>query len=329
MDVDALHKIFRTLDPIRIRILALLEREELAVQDLTQVLGLAQSTVSRHLSVLRESGLVADRRAGTFSYYRFAEPTDPVARQAWNLARDVLGEDPVSRRDADALQDVLLARVTRTRSWFDSLAPEWDALRRVFNDDAQRARAISRLVTPDRTVADIGTGTGVLAAELATLGLRVIAVDHSKEMLAAAREKLLAEGALDRVELRHGEVGKLPLHDGEVDAAFAHMVLHYLPSPLDALREMVRVVRPGGQIVVVDFLPHDREWMRKELGSQWQGFDPDSGRDWFSQAGLDRFRLESQEPRAGSKDVPATFIASGRRPVHAPATPGPTPLPTP
>jgi len=314
VDIDALHKIFRTLDPVRIRILALLEREELAVQDLTQVLGLAQSTVSRHLGMLRDADLVEDRRAGTFSYYRFREPTDATASRAWSLARHVLSQDPLSTRDADALHDVLAARATRSRAFFDQVGPEWDALRQVFNDDAQRARAIARLVPSHLTVADIGTGTGVLAAELASLGMRVIAVDQSSEMLAAARAKLLADDLLARVDLRQGEISALPLDDREVDAALAHMVLHYVPSPADALAEMARVVRPGGRVVAVDFVPHDREWMRKQLGVLWQGFELADVRTWFERAGLRDVQVEVQRRRPGSGEVPATFIATGDAP---------------
>lgn len=324
MDIDHLHKLFRALDPVRIRILALLEREELAVQDLTQVLGLAQSTVSRHLGVLRDAGLVADRRAGTFSFYRFAKPTEPAVAQAWQLTRDVLEHDPIRRRDDDALRDVLAARASRSRAFFDQVGPEWDALRQVFNDDAQRARAITRLVPPGLTVADIGTGTGVLAAELAGLGMDVIAVDHSREMLAAAREKLRSQDLLARVDLRCGEASNLPLADHEADAALAHMVLHYVPSPADALAEMARIVKPGGRVVAVDFVPHDREWMRKQLGVLWQGFELADVASWFERAGLDRVQVEVSRRRPGAGDLPATFIATGIAgireplPAHAP-----------
>jgi ubiquinone/menaquinone biosynthesis C-methylase UbiE/DNA-binding transcriptional ArsR family regulator len=315
--METLHRIFKTLhEPVRIRILALLEREELAVQDLTEVLDLAQSTVSRHLAILKEAGLVLDRRDGTFVYYRFAAQTDAAWRDAWALTRRALDQDPTARRDADALLSALQARATRTRNWFDNIAPEWDSLRRVFHDDTQRARAITRLVPPDLTVADIGTGTGILARELAETGVKVIAVDHSERMLEAARENLRT-AAVRGVEFRLGEIARLPLNDGEVDAAFAHMVLHYVASPAEAIREMARVVRPGGQVIVVDFVSHDREWMRRQLGVLWQGFDPDGIRRWFRDAGLKQTRLEIHTTPNPHGDLPATFIASAERPLQA------------
>lgn len=315
MHVEALQKVFKTLhEPTRMRILGLLEREELAVQDLTQVLGLPQSTMSRHLALLKEAGLITDRRDGTFVYYRFPPPRDREWREAWALARRVLHRDPVHRRDAASLLSVLESRATRTRRWFDGIGPEWDALRKVFDDDTHRARAISRLVSNDLLVADIGTGTGILARELAQLGVRVIAIDHSERMLEAARKNLEDQG--DRlVATRLGEARALPLADGEVDATFAHMVLHYVPSPPEAIREMTRAVRAGGTVVLVDFVQHDREWMRVQLGTLWQGFPPETVHQWLEDSGLEDIGIDIQRPRIGSGDLPATFIATGRKPA--------------
>jgi ArsR family transcriptional regulator len=310
---ETLQKIFKTLsDPTRVRILTLLAREELAVQELMAVLGMAQSRVSRHLAILREAGLLLDRRDGTFVFYRFAPPGDGPWREVWDLVTRTLGDDSTAERDAAALTRVMDERAARTRSFFDSVGPEWDALRKVFNDDALRARAIARLVDPGLAVADIGTGPGVLAIELARLGLRVVAIDHSTRMLDAARAKIDASG-LDKIELRRGEASALPLADGEVDAALAHMVIHYLPSPAEGIREMARAVKPGGAVVVVDFVAHDHEWMRQELGVTWLGFVPDEVEEWFREAGLQGFRLETHEGLSAGRDLPATFIASGRK----------------
>ncbi len=313
MSAEALQRAFKTLlDPTRLRILALLEREELAVQELMDVLGMAQSRVSRHLAILREAGLLEDRREGTFVFYRLAPPREPPWRDAWELARRELRGDPRTLRDAAALERVMRDRATRTRSFFDSVGPEWDALRKVFNDDALRARAIARLVDPGLAVADVGTGTGILALELARLGLRVVAIDNSARMLEAARVKIEREG-LTGIELRRGEASALPLADGEVDAAVAHMVLHYLPSPGEAVREMARAVRPGGAVVAVDFVRHQHEWMRQELGVAWLGFAEEEVRGWFAEAALGGYRRELHEGLPASRDLPATFIASGRR----------------
>lgn len=321
--LPGLQQVYKTFaDPTRLRILALLEQHELAVQDLMQVLGMAQSRVSRHLAILRGAGLLRDRRDGTFVYYRFVPPESGAFREHWDLARRSLGRegapggapDPTLQRDAAALARVLEARSARARTFFDAVGPEWDSLRKVFNDDALRAGAIARLVPPGLRVADVGTGTGVLALDLARLGLEVVAIDHSARMLDAARAKL-SEAGVSNVDLRQGEVGALPLRDGEMDAAFAHIVLQYLPSPGDAVREMARIVKPGGVVVVVDFVRHDREWMRDELGVQWLGFEPDEVRGLFESAGLEGFRWEEVTPISDARDLPASFVASGRVPA--------------
>jgi len=186
-------------------------------------------------------------------------------------------------------------------------------VRKVFNDDALRARAIARLVSPHLLVADIGTGTGILASELARLGLRVVAIDNSSRMLEAARANLEREGT-PGVDLREGDVSALPLADGEVDAALAHMVLHYLPSPGEAIREMARVVKAGGSVIVVDFVQHQHEWMRQELGVHWLGFREEEVEGWFEAAGLAALHREVHQVPSAGRDLPATFIASARTP---------------
>ncbi len=315
MSADSLQKVFKTLsDPTRVRILALLAREELAVQELMEVLGMAQSRVSRHLGILREAGLLRDRRDGTFVFYRFREPEEEAWRGAWALVQGALADDPSARRDAAAVDRVIEARAARSRSFFDAVGPEWDALRKVWGDDMLRARAITRLVPEGLRVADVGTGTGVLALELADAGLEVVAIDHSAAMLDAARRKIEASGTTG-IELRRGDVAELPLQDGEMDAAFAHMVLQYLPSPADALAEMARVVRPGGRIVVIDFVRHEKEWMREELGVQWLGFPTEEIEAHFEAAGLGAVRIDVQEAVARGADLPETFLASATKPA--------------
>ncbi|MEE3332579.1 MAG: metalloregulator ArsR/SmtB family transcription factor [Myxococcota bacterium] len=310
---DELQRVFKTLsDPTRVRILRLLEAEELMVQELMEVLGMAQSRVSRHLAILREAGLLLDRRDGTYVFYRFSTPPEGAWRDAWELVKRNLATDPTSQRDDAALERVTAARGERSRSFFDAVGPEWDALRKVFDDDVLRARAVTRLVDPAHTVADIGTGTGILALELGRLGLRVIGIDNSRRMLDAARAKIAAEG-LDRVELREAEAHELPIEDAEVDAALAHMVLQYLAKPVEVVREMARITKPGGAVVIVDFVHHDQEWMRHELGVQWQGFETDEVESWLTDCGMTGVRVEVHEPRTRGRDLPATFIASARR----------------
>jgi len=315
---DELQKVFKTLsDPTRIRILRLLESEPLVVQELMEVLGMAQSRVSRHLAILREAGLLVDRRDRTYVTYRFKPPTAPWWRDAWKLVRENLKGDSTAARDDAALARVISGRGGNARSFFDAIGPEWDALRKVFNDDVTRATAMTRLIDPDQCVADIGTGTGILARELASLGLRVIAIDQSEGMLEAARAKLAEDGYLDdgRVELRLGDAYDLPLEDAGVDAAFAHMVLQYLTRPQEAVAEMCRVVRPAGSVILVDFVSHDLEWMQQELGVESLGFEVDEVRSWFEASDLRDIHILVAAPATKGRDLPSTFVASARQPA--------------
>jgi ArsR family transcriptional regulator len=313
---DELQRVFKTLsDPTRLRILSLLERETLVVQELMEVLGMAQSRVSRHLAILREAGLLDDRRDGTFVSYRFAPPEEGPWAEVWKLVRASLEADPTSERDRAMLERVLEARGDKTPSFFDTVGPEWDAIRQVFDDDVLRARAIARIVEPGLRVVDVGTGTGVLACELAQLGLDVLGIDSSESMLDAARSKLeaLTLPATARIRFERADACALPVGDGELDAAFAHMVLHYMPAPEDVVAEMARVVKPGGRVVIVDFRAHGIEWMKRDLGVRWMGFSEEDVRGWFDHAGLPEPAVQENAARSRDRDLPGTFVASARR----------------
>jgi ubiquinone/menaquinone biosynthesis C-methylase UbiE len=315
---DDLQKVFKTLsDPTRVRILRLLEAESLVVQELMQVLGMAQSRVSRHLGILRDLGLVSDHRDGTYVAYRFQAPPLGIWRETWDLISKTIEHDPSTKRDAASLERVIEARSNRTRTFFDAVGPEWDALRKVFNDDVLRARAINRLVSPGQCIVDVGTGTGILALEMARLGLRVVGVDSSEPMLKAAQAKSDAAGLSEtHIDFRQGDASHLPLEDGEADGALAHMVLHSVASPADVIRDMARVVKPGGSVVAVDFLEHQQEWMRDELGVLWLGFSLEDVRSWFRAAGLSEPETEHHDPANRGRDLPGTFTASARRPIR-------------
>ncbi len=318
MPAATLQRVFKTLtDPTRMRILFLLEREELAVQELCQILDTAQSTVSRHLGILREASLVTDRREGTSIYYRYHAPNTTEWSDIWQVARRALDADSATARDLASLDLVLRQREVGSRTWFEEVGPEWDNIRRVFNDDVHRARAMARLIPRKLRVADIGTGTGILARELMAAGIDVIAIDRSERMLESARKSV--QGGTDgSVEFRLGEANDLPVADAELDAAMAHMVLHYVASPGGVVQEMARIVQPGGKVIVVDFVQHEHVWMKQELGVLWQGFAIDAIERWFEEAGLHEFELEiDEQPSKTGVELPKTFIASATRPTRA------------
>ena len=204
-------------DPIRGRLLLLLDRHELTVSELTTVLQLPQSTVSRHLRVLADDGWVVARADGTSHLYRLAVgQLEPGARRLWHLVREQMTGTMAVAADAQRLSGVLAERRTRSQEFFSRAAGQWDSLRAELFGARPDLGAALGFLDEDWTVGDLGCGTGQLAAALAPFVRRVIAVDQSKAMLAAARRRL---GGLDNVELRQGDLEALPIEDGELDAA--------------------------------------------------------------------------------------------------------------
>jgi len=262
--LDQLQQILKLLsDPVRLRLLALLHGEELAVHELMELTGLQQSRISNHLALLRRSGLVRDRREGTWAFYRTTAPRpgDVWSPTLFSATVQPYLASPLGQRDAELLERVREDRRARSRSAHDRLASNWAEVGQEFSTGALRAEAWSALVPAGLTVADLGCGAGYLAEYLASQGARVIAVDHAPNMLEAARRRLPSG-----VEVRAGELDHLPLSDREVDAAFANLVWHHVADGRAAAHEIARVLRPGGRVVVTDLLPHAEEWMREEMG---------------------------------------------------------------
>jgi ArsR family transcriptional regulator len=177
-------------------------------------------------------------------------------------------------------------------AFFDEVASDWDQMRLAYYDEAVIERlADAAGVDASMTVADVGTGTGFVAAGLAGKVDRVIGIDASSGMLDSARDNLAKLG-IGNVELRQADIGALPLPDDAVDAAFANMVLHHAEDPVAMLREMVRIVRPGGTVAICDEVEHRYTWMREEQADVWLGFTPDQVHEFFAAAGTEGVTLE-------------------------------------
>ncbi len=298
-------------DPTRMRLLALLQGEELGVGDLCEVLQLPQSTASRHLKVLAEQGWVHHRRRGTANLYRL-DPAelDDRAAELWELTRRQTAD--WAEIGQDRLRLTQLRRRSGAEAFFADTAGHWSALRRDLYGDAYPLEAVIGLLPARWTVADLGCGTGELAARLSSAVERVIGVDQSTDMLDGARA--LTDG-MDNVELVHGDLCELPLADRCSDAALMLLVLSYLPSPGEALAEMARILRPGGKAVVVDLLGHDREDFRREMGQLSAGFEAAELAGMMKQAGLEGVSCSTLAPQAGVKG-PALLLASAKKPTQ-------------
>src|SRR5688500_14907531 len=256
-------------DPTRLRLLRLLERHELGVVELCDVLQLPQSTVSRHLKVLGDQGWVRNRRQGTTHLYRtILDELDASARRLWVLAREQTDGWASAEQDQLRLARLLSEKESDSRAFFAGAAAQWDRLRDELYGRSFSESAMLSLLPPDAVVADLGCGTGPVAAALAPYVGKVIGVDNSAAMLKAAAKRVTR---LENVDLRRGDLTNVPIEDGTCDAALLLLVLTYVPDPQVAVREVARILRPGGRAVLVDLLPHGRDDFRRQMGQRWGG----------------------------------------------------------
>lgn len=300
-------------DTTRSRLLLLLDRHELTVSELCSITQLPQSTVSRHLKALGDSEWVASRAEGTSNLYAMTrDELDAPARRLWLLVREQVGSTSAAIQDQRRLQSTLVERRSKSQEFFSSSAGRWDRLRDELFGDRFHLAALAAFADPNWVVGDLGCGMGHVTLALAPFVARVVAVDGSAAMLQAARRRLQA---FDNVDLRRGELEALPIDDGRLDAAVAMLVLHHVPEPARALAEIARVLKPGGRLLVLDMLPHDRESYRQHMGHIWLGFSEDSMHQLLSEAGFEQTRIVALSPDPRAKG-PALFIATARRVVQ-------------
>jgi SAM-dependent methyltransferase len=296
-------------DPTRLRLLRLLERHELGVAELCDVLQLPQSTVSRHLKVLGDEGWVKNRAEGTTRLYRIVEDKDGAPRRLWTIAREETGDWATVGQDQLRLTRRLAARRPAAEAFFAGAAGEWDRLRQDLYGDAFTQAALLSLLPAEWDVADLGCGAGYTAAVLAPHVRTVVGVDQSAAMLRAARKRT-ADFA--NVDLRQGNLEALPLDDNSVDGVLLVLALTYVANPRRALREASRILRSGGRVVVVDLLRHDREDFRRQMGQASLGFGPEALAEMLVEAGLGGGRARSLTPEPKAKG-PALVLATGTK----------------
>lgn len=311
--------LFRLLgDDVRLRILRLLAADRLNVTELTGILGLAQSGVSRHLRLLKEAGLMAEEREAGFSYYRVSAACragDPGVGPVWPLLEahfEALAATETGRADAARLEEV---RRLRKESFDAHAGPDTNERQLVPGRSwAAWARALGHLLPPLR-VADLGCGEGYLTVEASRWAARVIAVDRSARVLKRARA-LAARRRVSNVIWKRGELEALPLRDGTVDVAMFSQALHHAADPAQAVREAARILAPGGRILILDLREHDQAWVRDRLGDRALGFSDERLAALLAGAGFRDVKVGVGARKTG--DPFTVLIASGRRP-DAPA----------
>ena len=296
-------------DTTRSRLLLLLDRHELTVSELCGIMQLPQSTVSRHLKALADSGWISARPEGTSNVYAMTRDLDASARRLWALVREQVGPTPAAMHDQRRAQTVLAERRTKSQEFFTSSAGQWDRVRDDLFGDRFHLAALSAFADAAWTVGDLGCGTGQMTAALAPFVRHVIAVDASAAMLQAAKRRLQG---VDNVELRRGELEALPIDDARLDAATLALVLHHLSEPARALAEVARVLKPHGTLLLVDMLPHDREIYRQQMGHVWLGFSEEHVRRILHETGFGGVRIVPISPDPKSKG-PGLFVATAKR----------------
>jgi ArsR family transcriptional regulator len=283
-------------EPTRLRILALLAREELAVLELCRILGQSQPRVSRHLKLLAEAGLVERFPDGAWVFYRLAGegPARALACQA--LAMIAPG-DAALARDAERLAGVGEERAAQAGAYFAENAERWDDMRSLHTAEAAVEAAILEAAGegPFQRLVDLGSGTGRMLTLLGGRAHAMVGLDLSRRMLNIARANAAAAG-LPACELRHGDILATGLAGGCADLVVVHQVLHYLADPAAAVAEAARLTAPGGRLLIVDFAPHDLEFLRAEHRHRRLGFFDSEMERWLTAAGLAGLEVRALPP---------------------------------
>jgi len=296
-------------EPTRSRILLLLDRHELTVNELCVVLQLPQSTVSRHLKLLADDGWVVARGEGTSRFYKMvSSQLDSDTRELWSVVRSQFTNAAVAAQDGRRAESVLAKRLDKAQLLFLKGGEFWDKQRTDMIGERTDLLALLDLLDDTWVVGDLGCGTGHVAEALAPCVGRVIAVDESGPMLAAAKTRLATHA---NVEFRPGTIESLPIDDDVLDVAVLFLVAHFITDPTRVMREIRRVLKPGGRLLIVDLMSHDRVEYVVQLGHVWQGFDGEQMKEWLGNAGFTscRYRPLPADPAAKG---PTLFVASAR-----------------
>jgi ArsR family transcriptional regulator len=284
-------------EPTRLRALALLTEGELAVGELAQALGQSQPRVSRHLRLLTEAGLIERIPEGAWVFYRLAGPGAPERR----LADAALGMmdpgDDVIRRDAERLNAIRSSREAAAAAYFERNAADWDRVRALHLPEADIDSAVLAAAGPGpfELMVDVGVGQGRMIQLFADRVRRAEGFDTSRQMLAIARASL--DGLQAKATVRYGDAYAPPVSAGAADLVTIHQVLHFLSDPGRAIAEAARMLKPRGRLVIVDFAPHELEFLREEHAHRRLGFADAEIAEWCASAGIGKLKVTALAPK--------------------------------
>jgi ubiquinone/menaquinone biosynthesis C-methylase UbiE/DNA-binding transcriptional ArsR family regulator len=273
-------------EPTRLRILRLLVSGEFNVKDLTQLLGQSQPRISRHIKLLAEAGLIERHQEGSWVFVRAC--ADAEVREFIGNALDmIVKNDPQIVRDQERADQIRAARAAVAQAYFDQNAAEWDRLRslHVAEQEVEAAILAALGAGPYELLLDLGTGTGRVLELAAGRARQLVGIDSNREMLKCARVRLDGAG-LANCSVRLADIYNLPFSESSADAVLVHQVLHYLDNPKAALAEAARVLKPGGRLVIVDFAPHNLEFLREQHAHVRLGFAAGEIAAWLDELGI-------------------------------------------
>lgn len=271
----------------RLRLLALLSYSDLTVSDLIDILGQSQPRISRHLKLLSEAGLLERYQEGAWAYFRAVDDGAPAEFVA-SLLTHMSENDPQLARDQERLETVRARRSAQAAEYFAANAADWNAIRSLHIDESKVEHAILAMIgdAPFQALLDLGTGTGRILELFKGQYAKAVGLDASREMLAIARSTLDKAG-ISNVQIRQGDLMNLPAMSEAFDLITVHQVLHYLEDPGGAIREAAKALKPGGRLLIVDFAPHELEFLRDKHAHLRLGFPIEQVANWLEAAGLE------------------------------------------
>jgi ArsR family transcriptional regulator len=297
-------------DPTRLRIIALLERSELSVNELQEITRMGQSRISTHLGLLQESGLLESRREGKRTFYKIVGHADPTTNEFIQLAGRGARELPEHISDQSNLKRILLRRTQQAQVYFNQVAGRFDRSYGPGRSWQAFGQLLLRLLPP-LVVADLGAGEGLLSELLARRAKKVIAVDNSEKMVAYGAAKA-RKNKIKNLEFRLGELESPPIEPESVDLALLSQALHHAAVPRDGIVSAYRILRPQGQLFILDLLQHNFEQARELYGDRWLGFTESDLQTWMESAGFKKIEVavvarEDQPPHF------QTVLAAGEK----------------
>lgn len=302
-------QVFKALaDPTRLRLVGILDHGEFTVQELTTILEMGQSRISRHLKIMVEAGLCAVQRQGTWSYFRL-NGEDDFFQSIRSRVLDRIEQVAGYQDDLAGVARVLDSRRQKSRQFFDRHAREWDKMASDLIPVTDYAALVFDKIGAGNIVVDVGVGTGRLLQGLSEQSRHVIGVDHSAPMLDEARARIDSE-QLDNVELRLGDLAHLPVADGVANCVVLNMVLHHAASPLVVFLELNRVLEPGGQLIIADLIRHELDWFRDRMADQWMGFGRSEIEKWLESSG---YRTGSYRLVETNEKLPSVFVLTAEK----------------